>query len=102
MPRSDRSFAAAGRNSDVRRPSDSEKREAEEHCRRYAEAAPDQFVPFRLRMVSGDVLDGYEHAAVDGRTACGIPSSEIFLMRHHLRPSADWACPQCADAVNAP
>ena len=102
MRRRDRSFAAAGRHIDVRQPSASEKREAEQHDRRYLGTAPDQFVPFRLHMVGGDVLDGYEHAAVDGETACGISSSEIFLMRHHFDPQSKWACPECVDAFTAP
>ena len=39
------------------------------HIRKRGDAWERHSLPFRLRMVGGDVLEGYEHAAVDGETA---------------------------------
>ena len=56
----------------------------------------DEWEPFRLRVVSGDVIDGPEHASNGEATLCGIPRTDVVVMRHTFRASAEFACSGCA------
>ena len=42
------------------------------------------------------MLDGPEHGLRDGATLCGMPSSEVFAMRHYFHPEGCFACSDCA------
>ena len=96
-----REYAAAGRTSDLRALTDAERREDEQHTAHYHDLPPDEFVPFRLFIVGGEVLDGFEHAAVGDATACGIPADEILVMRHTFHARSSNACPSCIAALQA-
>lgn len=89
-------FAAAGRRSDLRALTALERAELDAHRRQHESARGQEFVPFRLTIVDGRVLDGPEHAATPAGTLCGLSSEERFVMRHHFRPRAGDACQVCA------
>jgi len=92
--------ASAGRRDQVRPMTRSEELEHAEHVRTVnkliADGRIDDAPNFRLLIVSGQVLNGPEHAVGDRSTLCGIPEDEVFLMRHLFYPSGRFACPSCA------
>ena len=97
---SENSWPGAATGDENRRfTSQSERSEYEQHSARYHSLPPDDFVPFRLSIVDGRVLDGPEHAASGDATACGIPSNRIFLMRRTFNPESAAACPACVAAL---
>lgn len=102
MTGSGRDFASAGRN-DQRRPlTASERLEYDEHVRlvnvAIARGDVDGAPRFRLQIVSGHVLDGPEHGMAGVATLCGIPESEVFVMRHLFHPAGPFACGACREA----
>ena len=96
-----REHAAAGRSRDLRALTEAERLEDERHTAHYGGLTPDEFVPFRLNIVGGQVLDGFEHAALAETTACGLPTDATFLMRHTFDAGSSNACPSCVAALGA-
>lgn len=96
-------FASAGPR-DQRRPlTKAEARECELHLHgvnaAIASGRVDAASAFRLRIVSGDVLDGPEQRLGDGATLCGIAEADVFVMRHVFSPTGRTSCPSCAAAL---
>jgi len=75
--------------------------EAAEH-RRHADLFPPSaatYEPFRLFIVNREVLDGFQHGIAGDATLCGIPQSEVFLMRHLFWGRGSHDCPTCSDRM---
>jgi hypothetical protein len=101
----ERAYAACYARADQRRPTASESAEYRLHAAETRTVAPDDVRPFRLRMLHGAdgvvVIGGPEHGFDGSITLCGIPDSEIDIVRHLWKPDGRDACPRCIGQQSA-
>ena len=101
-------FSSAGRRDELRRMTPAELSEHDDHVKGVEPAISSgcsgDAPSFRLQIVYGlegpEVLDGPEHGLRDGATLCGVPESEVFVMRHLFRPAGRFACSECASVFS--
>lgn len=98
-------FGSAGRNDQLRPLTPSESEAEKDRANIPIKLLPGGRAispePSPLLIVSGEVLDGPEHAHFGGPTLCGIPQGDIFVMRHLFYPEGRFACPVCAALARA-
>lgn len=89
-------LATVCRYSDLRPPTAGELVELAAHRRQCDGVYGDGFVPFRLNVVDGKVLDGPEHAGTAAGSLCGLSSDKLFTMRHRFPRAGVATCGVCA------
>jgi hypothetical protein len=89
-------YAAAHREADLR-PMTATEAARMEHWRTLEGRATGSAgaVPLQV-LADGRVVDGREHAMAGDATLCGIPATEVVLVRHLFQPETRFACPECA------
>jgi hypothetical protein len=54
----------------------------------------------RAQIANPQAVEGLEHGLGDGATLCGIPQSELMVMRHLFAPAGPSACSACTAALS--